>query len=73
MPNGKLEEVYKTRVLQAGKNPDKTRFRFSEVQNFELLKGKPSRIKVIYFDKTMKEEYRRKLNFYEDIYDKQDN
>jgi len=73
MPNGELEKIYKTRVLQAGKNTDKTRFRFSEVQNFELLENKSSRIKVIYFDKIMKKEYKRKLKFYEDIYDKQDN
>ncbi len=73
MPNGELEEIYKTRVLQAGKNPDKTRFRFSEVQNFELLDDQPSRIKVIYFDKMMEEKYKNKLKFYEDIYNKQDN
>lgn len=73
MPNGELEKVYKTRVLQAGKNLDKTRFRFSEAQSFELLDEKHSRIKVIYFDKMMKEVYKKKLKFYEDIYNKQDN
>ena len=73
MPNWELEPNYTTRVLQAGKNPDKTRFRFSEVFLFELLDIKTSRVKVIYFDKDMKEEYKRKLGFYEYIYDKQDN
>ncbi len=73
MPNGELESYYKTRVLQAGKNPDKTRFRFSEVPEFELSENKPKRVKVIYFNKNMKDEYKRKLKFYEDIYDKQDN
>ncbi len=73
MQNGELKSHYGTRVLQAGKNPDKTRFRFSKTPEFELLSNKPKRIKVIYFDKNMKEEYKRKLKFYEDIYDKQDN
>lgn len=73
MPNWELESYYKTRVLQAGKNPDKTRFRFSEVPEFELLENKTKRIKVIYFDKNMEEKYRKKLKFYEDIYNKQDN
>lgn len=71
MPNGELESHYGTRVLQAGKNPDKTRFRFSDVHNFELLSGSPSRIKVVYFDKDMNLRYKKKLNFYEDIYDNQ--
>ncbi len=73
MPNGELESHYKTRVLQAGKNPDKTRFRFSETSEFEFLENKPKRIKVIYFNKAMKDKYKKKLKFYEDIYDKQDN
>jgi hypothetical protein len=73
MPNGELENIYKTRVLQAGKNPDKTRFRFSEIQNFELLDTNFSRIKVIYFDKNMKVEYKKRLEIYEKIYNQQDN
>jgi len=73
MPNGELENHYKIKVLQAGKNLDKTRFRFSEIPNFELLDKEAKRIKVIYFDKDMKEEYKRKLKLYEEIYGKQDN
>lgn len=73
MPNGELEPYYKNRVLQAGKNLDKTRFRFSEVPNFELLKNTPKRVKVVYFDKNMESRYKNKLKFYEDIYDNQDN
>lgn len=73
MPNGELEKHYKNRVLQAGKNLDKTRFRFFEIPNFELLENQPKRIKVVFFDKNMKEEYKNKLDFYEEIYDKQDN
>lgn len=73
MPNGELENHYKTRVLQAGKNSGKTRFRFSETSSFELLKNNPKRIKVIYFDKSMQSRYKKKLSFYESIYDSQDN
>jgi len=73
MPNWELENHYKTRVLQAWKNPDKTRFRFSEVPNFELLEDTPKRIKVVYLDKNMKTEYKKKIKFYEDIYNYQQN
>ena len=68
MPNGELESNYKNRVLQAGKNLDKTRFRFSEVPDFELLEGKPKRIKVVYFDEKMDIAYKNKLSFFEDLY-----
>ncbi|MCK4635359.1 MAG: hypothetical protein KAT32_00695 [Candidatus Moranbacteria bacterium] len=71
MPNGELEKHYQTRTLQAGKNPGKTRFRFSELPNFELLDDPSSRIKVIYFNKKMKDEYKNKLKLYENIHDKQ--
>jgi len=64
MPNWELENHYKTRVLKAWKNPDKTRFRFSEVPNFELLENSPKRIKVVYLDKNMKTEYKKKIKFY---------
>ena len=71
MPNGELEKHYSTRVLKAGKNPGKTRFNRSLVNKFELLPGTPSRIKIIYFDKNMPEEYKACLKLYEDIYDEQ--
>lgn len=71
MPNGELEKYYGTRVLKAGKNKDKTRFNIKEVNKFELLPNKPSRIKVIYFNKNMEEEYRKKLELFEKIYDNQ--
>jgi len=80
MPNGELESYYTTRFLRAGKNTKneknkktKTRFKFSEIPTFELLDKPSSRIKVIYFDKDMRKEYKDELKFYEDIYDKQDN
>ncbi|OJV22358.1 MAG: hypothetical protein BGO30_10650 [Bacteroidetes bacterium 41-46] len=71
MPNGELERHYKSRVLQAGKNIDKTRFRFTEVPTFELLNDTPNRIMVVYFDKSMDESYRSKLEFFEKLYDNQ--
>lgn len=71
MPNGELEKHYKHRVLKAGKNPDKTRFNIKEVNSFELLENQPSRIKIVYFDKNMPEQYKKRLSLFESIYDKQ--
>lgn len=71
MPNGELEPHYKNRVLQAGKNLDKTRFRFINIPNFELLEGNQKRIKVISFNEEMDEKYKKKLKFFEDLYKNQ--
>jgi hypothetical protein len=71
MPNGDLEPHYKSRVLQAGKNLNKTRFRFTEVPFFELLENRPKRIKVVYFDEKMNENYKSKLSFFESIFQEQ--
>ena len=71
MPNGQLENHYGSRVLQAGKNPGKTRFRFTEIPTFELLETPKSRVKVIYFDKKMDDNLKKKLSFYEQIFDAQ--
>ena len=71
MPNGELESYYGTRVLQAGKNPDKSRFRFTKVPNFELLSTPKPRVKVVYFDKKMNERLKKDLKFYENLYDNQ--
>lgn len=70
MPNGELEPLYTTRVLQAGKNLDKTRFKFTNVPNFELLGDDHKRIKVVYFDKNMDKTYKKKLKFFEDLFNK---
>lgn len=64
VPNGKLEEHYKERPLKAGKNPGKTRFNFKEVNCFELLENKPSRIKVVYTNPNMNDWVKHKLSFY---------
>ena len=70
MPNGELEKHYKTRVLQAGKNLDKTRFRFTNIPDFELLDDNEKRVKVVYFDKKMDYTYKKKLKFFEELYTK---
>lgn len=69
MPNGCLEKYYGTRVLQAGKNIEKTRFRLSEVSKFELLDDSDSRIKVVYFNKSMDSTYKSRLGLFENLYD----
>ncbi len=71
MPNGELEPHYTTRVLQAGKNLDKTRFRFTNIPDFELLEGNQKRIKVISFKETMDDSYKKKLKFFENLYNNQ--
>lgn len=71
MPNGELEPHYTTRVLQAGKNLDKTRFRFTNIPDFELLDENSKRIKVVYFDKNMDEKYKSKVKFFEKLFDEQ--
>ena len=68
MPNGALEKHYKTRVLQAGKNLDKTRFRFTNVPEFEILDNNEKRVKVVYFDHNMDDIYKTQLRFFEDLY-----
>lgn len=68
MPNGSLEPYYGNRVLQAGKNIDKTRFRFTNVPYFELLEKEESRVKVVYFNEGMKLEYKKKLKFFEGLF-----
>ena len=71
MPNGELEPHYKTRVLQAGKNLDKTRFRFTDVPDFELLENNNKRIKIVYFDESMDDKYKKNLYFFEDLHNNQ--
>lgn len=68
MPNGQLESHYKSRVLSAGKNPDKARFSFTSVPKFELLNNTPYRLKVVYFDEKMKKAFKDKLSFFQSIY-----
>ncbi len=72
MPNGELEKYYKTRVLKAGKNPDKTRFHFSEVSKFELLgNGQSKRVKVVYYNEDICKNYEKQLSFYRQLYEDQ--
>lgn len=73
MPNGELVQHYKSRPLGAGKNIEKTRFKFTDITDFELLDEKPKRVKVVFFDKNMHASYKDKLLFFEKIYDNQKN
>ena len=68
MPNGELETHYKHRPLRAGKTLAETRFNFNKVSKFELLENQPSRVKVVYFNKDMREDFKTKLSFFEDLY-----
>ena len=68
MPNGQLSEIYGDKVLKAGKNTGKTRFNFSKVPNFDLLKNK-KRIKTIYMNEDkVDEKYKKELKFIYDLY-----
>ena len=71
MPNGELEPIYKTDVLSAGKNLDKTRFRFTNTPKFRLLGDNDFRVKVVVYKEDMDEEYKKKLNFFQDLHSKQ--
>tara|TARA_A100001015_G_C15037580_1_gene737327 strand:- start:462 stop:1256 length:795 start_codon:yes stop_codon:yes gene_type:complete len=68
MPNGELESIYKTDVLSAGKNLEKSRFSFTKTPKFRLLGKNDYRIKVVVFKEDMDESYRKKLSFFEDTY-----
>lgn len=68
MPNGQLVDHYGSKVLSPGKNPDKARFSFTKIPNFELLDEPKTRVKVVYFDTYMSEELQDSLSFYKDIY-----
>jgi hypothetical protein len=50
---------------------DKTRFRFTNIPDFELLDRNKKRIKVVYFDENMDETYKKKLKFFEDLHNNQ--
>lgn len=71
MPNGILEPHYGTRVLKAGKNPDKTRFNFSEVDTFELLPKKQKRVRVVYLNESPSNKWISKLKYLKSVYDQQ--
>lgn len=66
MPNGQLESHYESRVLAAGKNPGKARFKFSECDKFEILGRNDSRIKVSYVNPTISQEITDQLSFFFD-------
>ncbi|HEM3463638.1 TPA: hypothetical protein U1B09_001139 [Streptococcus suis] len=65
MPNGQLHSHYGSRPLQAGKNPGKARFKFSECDKFELLNNE-SRIMVSYVNKKIPVNVKERLKFFFD-------
>lgn len=67
MPNGKLHDVYGDDILTAGKNPGKIRFNYKKADKFELLKDKPSRIKILLWKPYMNSTVSKKINFLNDI------
>ena len=69
LPNGKLEEHYRSRPLKAGKNPGKARFNFSEVPTFELLEGNKKRVRIIHKNPNMSEYVKKKLKIYLENFD----
>lgn len=83
MPNGELFQHYGKRVLQAGKvlypagdvrrdtHAKSVRFNWKEVSEFELLENNNKRVKVVYFNEEMKEEYKNALAFIEELYNNQ--
>ncbi len=71
IPNGLLHKHYGDRVIKAGKNPGKARFRLTDsrsgikgVNKFELLEGSPQRFKVIYLKENLPETYKNDLAFF---------
>ena len=83
MPNGELYKKYKGKALSAGKvlypkghelrdtHAKSVRFNFSEVNTFKLLGDDYKRIKIVYFNENMKEEYLRELDFIKAVYESQ--
>ena len=64
LPNGKLEEHYKSRPLKAGKNAGKARFNFKETPIFELLPDNKKRVRIIYKNPNMSNFVKKKLEYY---------
>ena len=71
IPNGFLYEHYGDRVIKAGKNPGKARFRLTDsrsgikgVNEFELLDGRPKRYKVIYLKDNLSDIYKKELDLF---------
>ena len=69
LPNGKLEEHYKSRPLKAGKNPGKARFNFKQTPTFELLPGNKKRVRIIYKNPNMTNFVKKKLKYYLENFD----
>ena len=71
MPNGCLYDTYGDDVLSAGKNPGKIRYRFKNASKFLNLQGEPSRFFVLHWNDNMATSTKKKLEFFEKIYQEQ--
>lgn len=51
IPNDQLKKIYKDNIIGAGKTKG-TSFRYEYKENpyFQLIKGKPTRLKILYKD-----------------------
>lgn len=57
VPNGELYSVYGDDIIGQGKNKGKSfRYVYKNKPNFELLEGKPHRVKVLWLDEDIEEE-----------------
>ena len=83
MPNGALYPIYGKNVLKAGKvlypkgdpkrktHAKSVRYKWKENLEFKLLDFNNKRIKVAYFNKTMDDELKARLSFFEELYNNQ--
>lgn len=83
MPNGELAPYYEDKIinnngthygpLAPGKNDTEARFRYIETKYFKLLKDKPLRTKILYWDERIAsdEDLSNKLKGLKEIYDEQ--
>lgn len=56
-PNGQLSKIYTDKIINKSKNKGKAfRYKFAANPNFELLDGKPKRIKLLY----IREDFEKK-------------
>lgn len=64
LPNGALKNVYKDRVVEAGKIKDKSfRFAYKKSPFFKLLENNPKRFNFLYLDKSYQESFFTGIKF----------
>lgn len=66
MPNGILKDIYLSEPLDAGKNPGKIRFNYTQCNKFKLL-GNQSRLKIILWNEQMPVEIYNRIKHIKDL------